>query len=629
MKRGNRTGSALVITMMILVILTAAGLYAVGLSTSGIETASVAEEEQAAMNAAEAGLYYGIDRFPFLSRERGIRLPNGAKYDVTVSHTGTVPVPGYDMGWAQALYRVRAVGRPPNDTGIRRTAEAEATFGPVQAGTQPLGWDAVPEGSLIVSEGPPSPFYHDSRDPSSRGAFVRRYAERNRILLPGFGNGILGVVDAGSSTHRYFEPGWDPPAGSARTALTVADIRVGSVAGEVGRSTDTGWRTLAVAGVGGEEGGYFAYDITGPGSGGTPAMLWRIPARTLPILGESRSTPAIGKIRMPSGRQDALGTTVERWVILVGAEKGILVLEAATGRIVQLLSDPAMGEVAASPSIALDREGYIDRVYVGDLSGKVWRAVANDAGRFDLGGGPFFSITREDVVKTIRGKCAIVPGEGPYPGLWIYFGTGDPVPLPDGRTGGIFAVYDGVGNGGDGGQRNRAITERDLADATPFFARIHDPESAFPVPERKTFRGWFAFLPMTGEWILSGPRVFFYNLFVTSYTPASKESGEHGIGRIYGFGIAPGKNLGNPALFDRIGSGAGMSNETNGAVRVRKVGVGGIPSSPVISIGDGATANLLVRVNGGEMTACRVPAPGRRKSVSYWQTFQEETRRGD
>ncbi len=35
MRRGNRTGSALVVTMMILVILTAAGLYAVVLSTSG------------------------------------------------------------------------------------------------------------------------------------------------------------------------------------------------------------------------------------------------------------------------------------------------------------------------------------------------------------------------------------------------------------------------------------------------------------------------------------------------------------------------------------------------------------------------------------------------------------------
>ncbi len=83
----------------------------------GIESVSVAEHEQAAMNAAEAGLFYGIDRFPFLARERGIRLPNGARYDVMVSHSGMVPVPGYDMGWAQALFRVRADRQSPERSG--------------------------------------------------------------------------------------------------------------------------------------------------------------------------------------------------------------------------------------------------------------------------------------------------------------------------------------------------------------------------------------------------------------------------------------------------------------------------------------------------------------------------------
>lgn len=624
MRRGNRDGSALVITMLVLVILTAAGLYAVGLSTSGIESVSVAEREQAAMNAAEAGLYYGIDRFPFPAGGRGIPLPNGASYDVTVSHTGTVPVPGYDMGWAQALFRVRAVGSPPNEARIRMAAEAEAAFGPVRSGTEPVDGDAASYRSAAIQVAPPSPFYYDVRDPSARGAFVRRHAQRKRILLAGQGSRMLRVVDAGSWSPGDSATVAESPAGSEGGGPAVADIRIHDGAGGDGDSPDTGWRTIVVAGIDGEEGGYSAFDITDPGFGGYPPPLWEVTKRQVPILGEGRSTPAIGKIRVPARRADAPGTTLDRWVILVGAENGILVLEAATGRILQLLSDPGMGKVAASPAIAVDREGYIERAYVGDLSGNLWRAVVGDEGRFDLGGRPFFSVTRGEVAHAIRGSCAIVPGERATPGLWIYFGTGDLESLSDGRSGGIFAVYDGTSGEGKGRERDRVPGERDLKDATRFFARIRDPEAVFPPLDGTASRGWYAILPMTGETILSAPRVFFSNLFLTTYRPGRKGSEEEGTGQVYGFGITPGKNLGDPALSGRTGSGPDMANDGNTALRVANVRGGGIPSSPVLSIGVGGTARLSVRSYDGKVSVFRVPAPLRMKSVRYWKNFQPQ-----
>jgi len=629
MRRGNQTGSALVVTMMILVILTAAGLYAVVLSTSGIESVSVAEHEQAAMNAAEAGLFYGIDRFPFLARERGIRLPNGARYDVMVSHSGMVPVPGYDMGWAQGLFRVRAIGSPPNKAGIRKTAEAEAAFGPVPSGTEPVDWDTAPYWSSAIPVGPPSPFYYDFRDTSARSAFVQRHGRRKRILLEGMGTRTLRVIDTGSWT-----PG-DPtnvvkaPTGSERGGLAVADIRRNDTAGRNGDSPDTGWRTILVTGAGSEEGGYFAFDITDPGSGGTPVLLWEITKRQVPILGRSRSTPAIGKIRVPSGRVDATGTTIDRWVILVGAEKGILVLEASTGRILQLLSYPGMGEVSASPAIALDREGYIERAYAGDLSGNLWRAVVSDTGHFDLGGRPFFSVTRGEIAKEIHGKCAIVPGEGAYPGLWVYFGTGNLENLSDGGTGGIFALFDGTERGGEGSEQVRGATERDLADATRFFERIHDPAAVFPTLEGTTSRGWYAILPTKGEQSLSGPRVFFSNLFLTTYLPGREGSGEEGTRWVYGFGITPGRNLGNPALSDPAGSDPGMTTDRNTAMRVRNAGIGVKPSRLVVSTGVGGTAHLSVRSNNGDLKVFQIPAPRRMKSVRHWENVQAKTRPED
>lgn len=126
-------GSALVVTMLLLVIMTALGLYMVGISTSGIEMASLGEADKAAMNAAEAGAFYGIDRLPFLAAERGISLPNGAAYDVSVSPVGAEPVPGSDTGWARAVFNVRSTGR--SGAGAERTIDAGAAFGPVPSGT--------------------------------------------------------------------------------------------------------------------------------------------------------------------------------------------------------------------------------------------------------------------------------------------------------------------------------------------------------------------------------------------------------------------------------------------------------------------------------------------------------------
>lgn len=132
--RGKK-GSALVITMLLLVIVTALGLYMVGISTSAIEMASLGEADKAAMNAAEAGAYYGIDRLPFLAAERGISLPNGAAYDVSASPVGAEPIPGCDTGWARIVFNVRSTGRAPSGAGSERTIDAGAAFGPVPSGT--------------------------------------------------------------------------------------------------------------------------------------------------------------------------------------------------------------------------------------------------------------------------------------------------------------------------------------------------------------------------------------------------------------------------------------------------------------------------------------------------------------
>ncbi len=131
----ERKGSALVITMLLLVVLTAIGVYVLGVSTSGVESASLAGAGRAAMNAAEAGAYYGIDRLPVLAADHGISLPDGSTYDVTAVPEGMEPVPGFDSGWARTLFHVRSTGRAPSSFVAERTIEAGAAQGPVPSGT--------------------------------------------------------------------------------------------------------------------------------------------------------------------------------------------------------------------------------------------------------------------------------------------------------------------------------------------------------------------------------------------------------------------------------------------------------------------------------------------------------------
>lgn len=628
MRRGDRSGSALVITMLILVILTAAGLYAVGVSTSGIESVSTAMEEQSAVDAAEAGLYYGIDRFPVRTEDRDVLLPNGSRYGVTVSHTGTVPLPGYDMGWAQAKFLVRAVGRSPR-AGKRRSAEAEVAFGPVESGTEAVGREPVADGGSLVPLAPPSPFYHDARDPSAREVFVNRHARRSRVLLAGWSDGIPRIVDGGSSGPEPSVSGQEAQSGAQSGISSVFDIRVGSSPGMKKEVRDNGWRTIALAAATGKEGGLFAFDVTDTDVGRSPRVLWQISRATLPMLGSAGSSPAVGRIRMPAGRLDADGASVDRWVLLIGAMNGVLVLEAETGRILQLLSHPDMGEVAAAPAIAFDRQGYIERAYVGDLSGNLWRIAVNDSGRFDLGKGPFFTIPRGKIARQIRARCAVVPVEGDGDGLWIFFGTSGPAEKPEVRSGGFFAVVDAPAFAGKRDGKVDRITEADLADASRFFETSDDPEARFPTMEGNHSRGWHAILPAAGEQIRFAPRVFFSNLFLVTSVPGSRNFRDPGSDRIYGFGISPGKNLGNPALYDRIAPGSDSAGDPNDALRVRRIGADEISSPPVLSIERGGIAHLSVRSTNGRGADYRILAPGRRKSILYWRNFREEIREGN
>ena len=134
-RRMGEEGSALVIAMLLLVILTIIGIYAIQISTSEFGMATQTKMGKISMDAAEAGAYGGIDALPAMTTVTGANLPNGATYDYAATSMGSEPMTGFDTNWSQAVFNVRAVGHPPSAWTGQKMVDAGVAYGPVPAGT--------------------------------------------------------------------------------------------------------------------------------------------------------------------------------------------------------------------------------------------------------------------------------------------------------------------------------------------------------------------------------------------------------------------------------------------------------------------------------------------------------------
>lgn len=318
----------------------------------------------------------------------------------------------------------------------------------------------------------------------------------------------------------------------------------------------------------------------------------------------------------PDRIEFAAAGTVVSWTDPGNEGQAVLVLDAATGKVLQALTHPDMGEVVAPPAIVTDREGYIERVYAGDLAGNVWKATADPHGNFDLGGKPFFSVAGDGYSRGIYTKAAVAGGEGAYPGVWVFFGTGDREDPMDGSRGAMVALYDDLPAASPARAGTLTLTERNLADATGFFDRIGKSDASFSFPV-KGAKGWYGTMPGSAEKILSAPRVFHHNLFFATFDPTHGTCPPGGTGRIYGFGIVPGRNMGSPALEDEdlpepIETGPKSA-------RVKEFPSEGILSGPAISAGSNGTAMLYTGSPDGTVLGVRIPAPGSNRSIRYWR----------
>ena len=345
--------------------------------------------------------------------------------------------------------------------------------------------------------------------------------------------------------------------------------------------------------------GYFALDVTEPFS---PKFHWRInpeddsgiygwagPNNTISELGETWSEPQFGKVKTSAG--DTVGTPV----FFVGggyspdnsSGKAVIAVDVRTGTVVKKFTTGMNYSFPSTVRVIDENDnGFVDKVYVGDLGGQMWRF-----GEFtDGSGNPLaFPNCNEDIstwtaqvfFKTDSGnsrKFFYPPSVTLEKGYdMIFMGTGDRENACDSTS----APPNMIAAVKDTHSLTTIVGETDLVDVT-------DP-TATPF-DLTTDLGWYIRLlddhgNAVGEKVLAEGVVFYKTFYITTFTPNDDPSLPGGDGKLYALSYLTGSTV-----LDFNNDGNNDRSVTIG---------GGIPSKPVILITRTGT-KLLISVGSAE-----------------------------
>jgi len=235
------------------------------------------------------------------------------------------------------------------------------------------------------------------------GFFKEAWQERRKVVYVGANDGMLHCFDLFTGEELWgFIPynllrklnnmwGSDPDNGTRYFArdvyvdggLIAADVYIDSDGNETRE-----WRTILICGQGpgkgsaleGEINCYFALDITDPDD---PQPLWEF---THDTMGETWSVPSIGKIVKDSestwvaftgsGYDNMEGGNEGNRFYAVDLEIGeaFWVWDAGEVDTTETFGQNIDNAIPGSSSIVdIDQDGYSDRIYFGDLDGRIWK----------------------------------------------------------------------------------------------------------------------------------------------------------------------------------------------------------------------------------------------------------------
>lgn len=312
---------------------------------------------------------------------------------------------------------------------------------------------------------------------------------------------------------------------------------------------------------------YYALEVTNPEF---PQLLWRIaPDGTyytdtvIPELGESWSEPTFGHVKTSAG--DTMGTAV----LFIGggyssdnsAGKAVIAIEIFSGAIVKKFvnngADITLMNFSFASSVnAVDEDsnGFIDKLYVGDLGGQMWRF-----GQFetDAVGDPLIFPDCNEDINSWTGKVfftaptyvagpttytrkfyyppSVTLEKGPGPVFFdlVFMGTGDREESCNANTESdrIYAIKDN--------HASINLTEADLVDVTDPSASLPDLKGSDDVDGNgREDLGWYIRLVDSGgnpegEKVLSKGIVYYKTLYITTFIPSVDPCVPGGDAKLY------------------------------------------------------------------------------------------------
>ncbi|WP_300460933.1 PilC/PilY family type IV pilus protein [Desulfobacula sp.] len=333
---------------------------------------------------------------------------------------------------------------------------------------------------------------------------------------------------------------------------------------------------------------YFALDITDPD---TPEYLWSIDNTSITELGNTYSEPVFGRVK--TSDVDITGTTV----MFVGggyssdnsSGDAVIVIDVSDGSVVKkwnTTDDASMVYSIPSTVKTVDENdnGFVDKIYVGDMGGQVWRIGNCDAADFPECNENIQNWTAQVILETdnttYQQKFFYPPSVTLEKGYdLIFVGSGDredpcadATTDPDTDT--IYSFMDS--------HSAVTLTKEDLVDVTLTSASPPDLDDATGDVDTNLSvdKGWYIDLDPDGEKILARGTIFYKTFYITSYIPNDDPCLPGGEGRLY----ALNHKTGEPVL-----SFSGVDSDGDNVPdleRFKSIG-GGIPSKPVMVIHEG------------------------------------------
>jgi type IV pilus assembly protein PilY1 len=272
--------------------------------------------------------------------------------------------------------------------------------------------------------------------------------------------------------------------------------------------------------------------------------------------------------------------------------------------------------IPSAPTIVdLNNDGYIDKVYIGDVGGQLWKFDVAPTGGATLSGGLVNNWTGKRLFAAASSQTNPPAAGEYYPAqaiyfppalaydanynLWVFFGTGDRFHPNNTSSNRFYAIKENTNmNNGS------TLTESSLANVTSGSGTVS--------------QGWYIALA-SNEKVLASSDVFNSVVLFTSFTPTTAAACGTGGGdaKLYAVNLLTGDAAIN------LTTGAVLTSGQSALTMAKTIGTG-IPSKPIVNInmsGNSGTPWVITGTTNQQISNTQIPTVSTRRLIGWREVF--------